>query len=59
MLYPDELLAETSIVIGRMFQENLSANIFKVLSISQKSLRLLQKSAKVRQLKNQDSVTSR
>ena len=59
MLYPDELLAETSIVSERMFQKNLSANTFQVLFISQKSLRLVQKSAKNRQLKNQDIVTSR
>ena len=58
MLYPDELLAVASIVIGRMFQENLSAKTFKALSISQKSLRLVQKIAKTRQIKNQDSGTT-
>lgn len=58
MLYPDELLAGALIVSGRVFQENLSAKTFQVLFISQKSLRLVQKNAKNRQLKNQDSVTS-
>jgi hypothetical protein len=41
-----------------MFHENLSANTFQILFISQKSLRLVQKSAKNRQLKNQAIVIS-